>query len=164
MHIEQWLTTLFCPVGHDGKFLSSTQHPSSSPKEIQLNDNNSLNASEGSDVNHSSWLTRSAWSCGAFLINIYTEKLSWKNVFLARCSKKLLNCDIKRREKCSPSFFLHNFSNLRQLWTAKGFFNYLVFRLSTLNLTVLYVAAFSPLAILGVGRKSVCVCVCAAAP
>lgn len=64
----------------------------------------------------------------------------------------LLNCYIKNFERREVFFSLSDFT-ICQLTTAlerrKGFFNYLVFRLSTLNLTVRYAKAVFPLACAG---------------
>lgn len=129
--IQQLLTTLFSAGGHVEKFSAAAL---SSPKEIQLLDNNSLNASDEDDVNQSSWLTWGVASW-AFLINICAEKK------VLRAEKKL-NCYIKAWKDVKTLGFYSISSSTsrgpRQLWAEKGFFNYLVSRLSALNSTVLY--------------------------
>lgn len=82
------------------------------------------------------WIRARDWH-GAFLINIY-----WME---KKGSEKVSNCYIKsfgKTQKNSPP----HCSNLRQLSVEREFFNYLVFRLSTLNLTIHFAAESLPLA------------------
>lgn len=81
------------------------------------------------------WIRARDWH-GAFLINIYWMEKKVLKKF------RIVTSKASEDAKNSPP---HG-SNLRQLSVGKEFFNYLVFRLSTLNLTIHFAAELLPLA------------------
>lgn len=140
--IQQLLTTLFSAGGQVEKFSAAAL---SSPKEIQLLDNNSLNASDEDDVNQSSWLTWGVASW-AFLINICEEKK------VLRAEKKL-NCYIKAWKDVKTLGFysifqLHDSSERR-----KDFLIILFLAYPPLIQPSSTVLKLSPLAHLGMGQS-----------